>query len=73
MKLAKFTVLLIVIMALMSWIRQDQSLGPLPTCLPLLHGQKLSANYEIAGIVCFFIILAKIARLQRNDRDEDQP
>jgi len=70
-KAAKFTVLLIVILALMGWMREGQQIGPLPRCLPLLHGQGPSVLYEIGGIICILIAVAGIARLMRHKKGND--
>ncbi|MHC4166159.1 MAG: hypothetical protein ACYSWQ_04315 [Planctomycetota bacterium] len=71
MKIAKFLLLLIVIMALMNWMREGQQIGPLPKCLPLLHGKQPSVPYGVGGIICVLIAIAGIARLMRRDNDND--
>jgi len=67
MKIAKCLLLLIVIMALMNWMREGQQIGPLPTCLPLLHGKQPSMLYAVSGIICIIIAIRGIARLMRRD------
>lgn len=71
MKIAKCLLLLTVIMALMNWVREGQHIGPLPRCLPLLHGKQPSMLYEAAGIICILIAIAGITRLKRKDKDND--
>jgi len=71
MKIAKFLLLFMLIMALMNWMRDGQQIGPLPKCLPLLHGKQPSALYDVGGIICIIIAIAGIARLMRRDNDND--
>jgi hypothetical protein len=58
-------------MALMNWMREGQQIGPLPTCLPLLHGKQPSVQYESAGVICILVAIAGIARLMRQDKNND--
>ena len=65
MKAAKITVLLIIFIVLINWIRQENFSGPLPTVLPLLGGRDPSI-FDIGGAICVGIAIWGLFRLFRN-------
>ena len=69
MKAAKFTVLLIVILVLLNWMRGDYD-HRLPQVLPLLGGKDPSWLYDGGGVVLIVIALIGLGRLARNRSDE---
>lgn len=68
MKAAKLTILLIIMIALMRWMRGDYD-HTLPMVLPFMHGQEPSLWYGLGGIVVVIITLLKLRKLSRNRRD----
>jgi hypothetical protein len=70
MKIAKFTILLIVTVALMNWMRGDYNYA-LPTVLPFLHGEEPSLVYDLGGVMIVAIVLVGLRRLSRQRRDRN--
>lgn len=69
MEAARFTILLIVIIVLLSWMRGDYN-HSLPEVLPFLGGKDTSRIYDGSGLVIIVIILIGLGRLRnRNNSD----
>ena len=68
MKAAKLTILLIIMIALMHWMRGDYD-HTLPMVLPFMHGQEPSLWYDLGSLVVVVITLLGIRQLSRNRRD----
>jgi hypothetical protein len=64
MKAAKLTVLLILSIVLINWMRQANYSAPIPTVLPFLGGKEHSI-FDAAGIVCIAIAIWGLLRLSR--------
>ncbi len=72
MKAAAITVLFLIMIALMSWSREDCD-HKLPMVLPLLHGAEPTV-YDAAGALAIGIGVAgfvRLARRRRSDREQD--
>lgn len=71
MKALKFTILLIVIIVLINWIRQGNFDGHLPAVMPFLGGKEPSVLFDGGSIICIGIVIWGLLRLARNRRDDD--
>jgi hypothetical protein len=72
MKAAKITILLIITIVLINWLRIGNFDEHLLHCLPLLGGKKPSLLYDTGGIVCLLIGLWGLSRLKRNKNESDE-
>jgi len=69
MKTAKIVILLIVLIAVMNWLREGRDF-PLPTVLPWLGGDK-PGIYDFAALTMVIIAVLGLRRLARRQDDAD--
>jgi hypothetical protein len=69
MKTVAATIVLIVVLAIIVWIRGDSHFGPLPRCLPFCSGD-VPSQYDCAAIVVLLLALFGLRRLGRSKQDD---
>jgi len=69
MKAAKLTILLIVILVLLNWMRGDYD-HSLPEVLPFLGGKDPSRVYDGSALIVILITLIGLARLRKRNNNQ---
>jgi hypothetical protein len=74
MKAAKVILVVLVVGALIGWVRQENSVGHIVRCLPFCGGHK-PAIYDFGGLVLLGLVLWGLSRLKNAGKggtaDED--
>ncbi|MFA6132818.1 MAG: hypothetical protein WC869_02235 [Phycisphaerae bacterium] len=68
MRLAKITIVLIIIAALIGWIRDEHTLGHIAKCLPFCSGAKPSF-FDFGAVAMVILAIWGLARLKRHGDD----
>lgn len=72
MKAAKITILLIITIVLINWLRTNNFNEHIIHCLPLLGGKSPSMLFDGGAIICILIGLLGLSKLGNNKHNDDE-